>query len=151
MTRAQVELLLAIAGTLHFLQIPSMRYLSRGALKLATELERLSALNARLMRLFMGAVMLLLLSLGALVALEPAMWLDSVLGRRLLALLTLFWLLRALAQAWLWRLWPRSERALFFALWGLYASLALSYGVAALVAGSASAAQRTPHDTWASP
>jgi hypothetical protein len=144
------QALLMTAGALHFLQIPSMRYLSRGGLRLSEELARLSPINQRIVRLFVAAVMLLLLGLGASAALHSRCWVTTPLGHFLTALLGVFWLGRALSQAWLFDAWPRGagNRSLYFALFALYAFLAGSY---LLVAGAAllgeSAAQRTPLDT----
>jgi hypothetical protein len=140
------ELVLMSAGALHFLQLPSMRYLSRG-LRLRADLERLTPLNARLVRLFVGAVMVLLLGLGASAVMQPEAWLSCALGRSLLLLLAGFWAARALAQAWLRPLWPpgRANRALLYALWSLYGGLAIGYGALfAATPFASSAAQRTP-------
>ena len=149
MNRAMAQAWLVLAGALHFLQIPSMLYLRRG-LALERDLRRLTPLNARLVRLFIAAVMLLLLGLGASAVLQPSAWLDVALGRTLALLLGCFWLARAVSQAWLRPEWPRGpgNRALLYGLWSLYAFLALSYG-AVFAAGpfGASAAQRKPCPT----
>ena len=150
MMRENAEALLAVSGALHFLQIPSMAYLNRGALRLGSDLERLSALNARIVRLFVGAVMILLLGLGASAALQTDQWLTTPLGRYLSFMLGGFWFARATAQAWLFRVWPRgrSHLGLYFGLFGLYAFLAASYlAVGAAFPVSASATQRTPVPT----
>jgi hypothetical protein len=141
MSRQAAELLLAIAGALHFLQLPSMRYLSRG-LMLRADLQRLTPLNSRLVMLFVGGVMVLLLGLGACAMLQPEAWLRDGLGPSLLLLLALFWAARAVAQAWLRPWWPkgRGNRVLLYGLWALYAALAVTYGGLF----GASAAQRTP-------
>jgi hypothetical protein len=146
-TRELAETLLCLAGSAHFLQIPSMRYLSRGGLALEADLGKLTPINARLVRLFIAAVMLLLLGLGASATVQPQLWLESELGRSLTLLLGCFWLGRALAQAWLRRVWPAgaANRALLYGLWTLYGLLALSYWLL-FAAGPfvTSAAQRTP-------
>jgi hypothetical protein len=144
------ELLLMTAGALHYLQIPSMAYLRRGALKLESDLRRLTPVNARIVRVFVFAVMLLLLGLGALAMTQPQAWLESSLGTFLSLLLGGFWIARAAAQIWLFRVWPAGSgnRSLYFGLLLLYAYLAFSYlavGFSALeAAGSAPSAQRTP-------
>lgn len=151
MSQGWAETLLSMVGALHFLQVPSMRYLSRGALALAADLHKLTPINARLVRLFIAAVMLLLLGLGASACAQPEAWLSSALGRTLLLLLGCFWTGRALSQAWLRAVWPRgrANRALLYGLWALYGVLAASYWVlfAAAAAAETSAAQRTPLDT----
>jgi hypothetical protein len=130
-----------------------MRYLSRGALELDSDLRRLTPINARLMKLFIAATMLLLLGLGVSAFSQPQAWLQSELGRSLTLLLACFWLGRALCQAWLRGVWPqgRVNRAILFGLWGLYALLALGYSVL-FIGGpfGTSAAQRTPVATWPS-
>ena len=149
MSHAMAEAWLTLAGARHFLQIPSMRYLRRG-LALEQALGRLTPLNARLVRLFIGAVMLLLLGLGASAVLQPSAWLDVALGRTLALLLGCFWLGRAVSQAWLRPEWPRGRgnRALLYGLWLLYGFLALSYWSVFVAAPfGASAAQRNPSPT----
>lgn len=143
------EVLLITAGALHYLQIPSMAYLRRGALKLESDLARLTPVNARIVRVFVVAVMLLLLGLGASAMAQPDAWLSSPLGTFLSLLLGGFWVARAGAQIWLFRVWPAgsSNRSLYFGLLALYTYLALSYlaiGFCSLEAASALIAQRTP-------
>lgn len=150
MSQPWAESLLSVVGALHFLQVPSMRYLSRGALALAADLRKLTPINARLVRLFIAAVMLLLLGLGASAFMQPQAWLRSELGRTLLLLLGCFWTGRAASQAWLRAVWPlgRANRALLYGLWCLYGLLAASYWALFVAAGSGtSAAQRAPLDT----
>jgi len=147
--RSSAEVLLITAGALHYLQIPSMAYLRRGALKLESDLKLLTPVNARIVRVFVLAVMLLLLGLGASAMTQPHAWLDSPLGTFLSLLLGGFWVARAAAQVWLFRVWPAGygNRSLYFGLLALYAYLAVSYlaiGFSALEAGSALSAQRTP-------
>jgi hypothetical protein len=144
------ELLLMTAGALHYLQIPSMAYLRRGALKLESDLRRLTPVNARIVRVFVLAVMVLLLGRGATAMTQPEAWLDSALGTFLSLLLGGFWIARAAAQVWLFRVWPAGSgnRSLYFGLLALYTYLAFSYlaiGFCALdAAGSVPSAQRTP-------
>jgi len=131
------SLTLSLAGALHFLQIPSLFYLARGALDLQSDLGRLSPVNRRLFVVFVVAVAFLLLGIGGLVALHPTSFLDTSLGRKLCWLLAAFWTARAAVQTWLRPVWPRDRknRAIFYALFALYALLATCYGRAAM-AGS---------------
>src|SRR6186713_2385206 len=63
------ELLLTIAGCLHFLQIPSTSHLARRLLKLGPDLAKLTPINARVVRIFVAAASLLILGLGITVIL----------------------------------------------------------------------------------
>lgn len=132
MNTAVAELLVAVAGALHFLQIPSMAYLGRRGLGLGVELVRLSPVNGQLVRVFVVAVMALLLGLGLSAVCYPEDWVGTNLGRFLTCLLFVFWVLRAIVQVRLFRVWPSGDggRPIYFALLGLYAFLAFSYGAA---------------------
>ena len=103
MAESSAETVLFAAGALHYLQIPSMAYLRRGALKLEGDLAKLTPVNARIVRIFVFAVMMLLLGLGASAMTQPEAWLGSPLGTFLSLLLGGFWVARASAQLWLFR------------------------------------------------
>ena len=76
------ELLLTIAGSLHFLQIPTTSHLARRLLKLGPDLAKLSPLNLRIVRIFMAAASLLILGLGIIALLvPPAVWGWSLVRR----------------------------------------------------------------------
>jgi len=128
------ELLLTIAGSLHFLQIPSTSHLARRLLKLGPDLAKLSPLNLRIVRIFMAAASLLILGLGIIVVWRANEIVSTPLGRSLCALLVLFWSARAAAQVWLRSVWPRGGQGNFwyFALLAIYLTVALSYLGAAL-------------------
>jgi hypothetical protein len=123
------ELLLTGAGCLHFLQIPSTSHLARRMLKLGPDLAKLSAINGRIVRVFVGATSLLILGLGLTVVTRAKDVAGTPLGQSLCTLLAVFWSARVAAQLWMRRVWPKDGHAQFwyFALLGIYLALALSY------------------------
>lgn len=123
------ELLLTIAGSLHFLQIPSTAHLARHLLHLGPDLAKLSPINLRIVRIFVAAASCLILGLGVIVVSHASEIASTRLGRSLCVLLVLFWCARAIAQVWLRPVWPRAARGSFWygALLTLYVTLALSY------------------------
>lgn len=134
---------LTLAASLHFLQLPTTSWLAKRCLGLPAELASLSRLNLRIVLIFMGAVSFLIVALAALVIAFSERLLADPLGRGLCLVLGLFWLARATAQIWLYRLWPRERRGgvIYMALLGLYGFLALSY-LAAYGSSAASIALR---------
>jgi hypothetical protein len=130
------EALLAVLGLLHFLQLPSTAFLARGTLKLKRELKWLSALNQRIVLVFVAAVSFLLLGLGALLAWRAHAFATTLLGYWLCALLSAFWSARAAAQLWLFSVWPRGQgaRRWYWGLFCLYLSLAGGYWLVTLTA-----------------
>jgi hypothetical protein len=131
----QPETLLIGAGCLHFLQIPSTRHLARKMLDLGPDLAKLSALNGRIVRIFLAATSLLIFGLGLTVVFRAHEIAGSLLGQTLCLLMAVFWSARVLAQLWLRRVWPKHARGNFwyFALLTVYLALAVSYAGATLV------------------
>lgn len=132
----EAEKLLTLAACLHLIQLPTTSWLAKRSLKLHLELKRLSSLNVAVVLVFMGAVTFLLVGLAWVVLTHGRAMLSTELGRDLCLVLGLFWLARAAAQVWLYRLWPmcRTERAIYFGLLGLYGLMATSYATAYAVA-----------------
>ena len=126
---AHPEWLLTLAGSLHFLQIPSTAHLARRMLRLGPDLDKLRPINARIVRVFVGAASLLIFGLGLTVILRAKELASTPLGQILCALLTIFWSARVAAQLWLRRVWPfdAEGRFWYFALLSVYLTLALSY------------------------
>jgi hypothetical protein len=136
MTLVLAESLLAVLGALHFLQIPVTSILMRTTLDLKPELEKLSPLLRRIVRLFIWGLMLLMTGLGGLLAAYPSDVTGTRLGRALCFLLTGLFAARVIAHASLFGVWPRgiAQRGAYFALGGLYSVLASGYLCAGLVA-----------------
>jgi len=128
------ELLLTTAGALHFLQIPSTSHLARRMLKLSPDLAKLTPINGRIVRIFVAATSLLILGLGLTVVCYAKDVASTPLGRTLSTLLAVFWSARVAAQIWLHPVWPRDAQGRFwyFALLGVYLTLAFSYAGASL-------------------
>ncbi|MEI9938747.1 MAG: hypothetical protein WDO69_16130 [Pseudomonadota bacterium] len=131
----RAESLLIGAGCLHFLQIPSTSHLARRMLNLGPDLAKLSPLNGRIVRIFVGAASLLIFGLGLTVVCRAQEIAGTPLGQTLCWLMTVFWSARALAQVWLRRVWPKDAHANFwyFALLTVYLALSVSYAGATLL------------------
>ena len=143
---SQPEMLLTVAGCLHFLQIPSTSYLARRMLNLGPDLAKLSPINGYIVRIFLGATSLLILGLGLIVVGHARDVAGTPLGQTLCTLLAVFWTARVAAQLWMRRVWPKDAHGQFwyFALLGIYVTLALSYAGARILTASAGPA---PHAT----
>lgn len=93
------KLAVAIAGWLHFLQVPAM-IAARRILSWDDDLSTLSPVNRRLFKVIVAFIMLTVLGLGAVVVRAPAELVSGGrLGRELCLFLALFWLTRAVIQA----------------------------------------------------
>jgi hypothetical protein len=89
----------AIAGWLHFLQLPAM-LAARRILSWDDDLSTLTLVNRRLFKVIVAFIMLTVLGLGAVVVRAPGeLVAGGRLGRDLCLFLSTFWLARAFIQA----------------------------------------------------
>jgi len=123
------ELLLTIAGSLHFLQIPSTSYLARRLLELGPDLAKLRPINQRIVRIFIVAASILILGLGMIVISNAPEVARTPLGHALEVLLVAFWGARAAAQVALRSVWPRDSHGgvWYFALLAIYLTVACCF------------------------
>jgi hypothetical protein len=129
MTTGLAEALLVALGALHFLQLPVTSILMRTTLDLKQELQRLSPLFRRIVRLFIWGLMLLLTGIGGLIAAYPSDVTKSRFGHALCFLLGGLFAARVTAHASLFGAWPAgfANRSAYFALGFLYCVLAGGY------------------------
>ncbi|HEY8943765.1 MAG TPA: hypothetical protein VIM73_05860 [Polyangiaceae bacterium] len=104
--------LLQIAAWLHLCQVPGTWYLARHLIGISAELKLLSRLVSAVVVVLGIAVVLVLVGLGALMALHPRDVLGTRFGVALCASLGVFWLARLGVQFYYYfgLPWPRSKR-----------------------------------------
>ncbi len=119
------------AGILQLSQLPSMS-IARRVLAREGRFDHFDTFTRQTLTLFSAGIVACVVGLAVVVMSSHAQLLHERTGRVLCCFLTVFWLLRGLAQ-WtvLARSWPSSLRAMHVALCGLYPLLGLMYGAAA--------------------
>ena len=129
MNPAHVRQLMVLAGCLHFTQVPAMLLLPR-VLDWQAELDRVSPMNRRLIRVVVAGIMLCVLGLGVVVSTCAAEMATTCLGRALSGFLAIFWASRGAAQFLVYaRIWPVGWRWAHWCLCALFPTLTLLYGV----------------------
>ena len=111
------ETTLKVLGLSQLIQAPATAMLaSDRVLGLRREIERLSPINGAIVRVLGGAVVVVLVALGLLVAIYPADVVRTDFGRALTLFLGAFWTTRFLLQIWYGRRWPARAQAWHYLL-----------------------------------
>jgi hypothetical protein len=106
------ETTLKVLGLSQLIQAPVTAILaSDRVLGLRREIERLSPINGAIVRVLGGAVVVVLVALGLLVAIFPTDVARTDFGRALTVFLGAFWTARFLLQMWYGRRWPARAQA----------------------------------------
>ncbi len=132
--------ILLIAAWLHWCQVPGTWFLAKRVVHLDRELRGLGRLAAAIVRVLGIAVVVVLVTLGSLIAMHPEDVLNTSFGHALIGFLSAFWLTRLLVQLWYYHAlpWPRTltGRGAHATLVAIFASQAVAYAVVYWAVGS---------------
>ena len=140
-----VETALQFLGASQFIQAPATAILaSERVLALRADIQRLSPVNRAIVRVLGAAVVVVLVALGAFIALYPVDAARTGLGRALIAFLGVFWSARFFVQLWYGRRWPARARPWHWFLCAVFAAQGPGYCLAWTVSRSGRAVSTHP-------